>query len=401
MALVGITVLWALFVHSAGSVAAGTVLLLMLTAAVIGLVVALRYLGINSGHPWVQYLSARPWRDGRDVLQLGLRHLPEVLIVTPGGSLLAPNHIELRMNPGDLASLTEMMDIDLVDSSATEVYESHITAHGAGLASAGPVGVSVIGDPAVQAGRYRLKQGRPAGPAQPPDMAFAYAHDGRTSGDLAAPSGDLAVPRGDLAAPRVGPAAPLVGLAAPRVGLAASRVEPAAPRVGLAASRVEPAAPRVGLAASRVEPAAPRVGLAASRVEPAAPRGDPAAARTVVAESETITALAAVPLLRLVTRGSVAETRISGARAGRGTDVELRLPEEPTVSRLHAELTFTDGRWHITNRGRNGVTLNGTPLTSEHVIRDGDSIGWGTQPGALVSRVEIGWDRALPSHGQR
>ena len=149
--MIGIAVLWALFVRSTGSVTGATILLVLLGASIIGLVVALRYLGINSGHPWARYLAGRPWRDGRDVLQLGLRHLPE----------------------------------------------------------------------------------------------------------------------------------------------------------------------------------------------------------------------------------------------------------EPTVSRVHAEFTFTDGRWHITNRGRNGVTLNGTPLAGEHVIRDGDSIGWGTHPGALASRVEIGWDKPLPAHGQR
>jgi hypothetical protein len=253
VAVIGIAVLWALFVHSTGSMAGGTILLVLLAAASTGLVVALRY---------------------------------------------------------------------LVNSSATEVYESQITAHSAGLAGAGPVGVSVIGDPAVPAGRYRLRQGRPAsswpssGPWQParPEQAAggirAQAREGRTHTDLAA-------------------------------------------------------------------------------------------ARTVVADSVTVTALAQVPLLRLTTKGSIAETRISGARAGRSRDTELRLPEEPTVSRVHAEFTCTDGRWHITNKGRNGVTLNGTPLTAEHAIRDGDCIGWGTQPGALVSRVEIGWDKALPAHGQR
>ena len=107
-----------------------------------GLVVALRYLGLNRDHPWAQYLAGRPWRDGRDVLRLGLRHLPEVLIVTPGGSLLAPNAVELRMNPRDLASLTEVMDIGLVNSSATEVYESQITAHSAGLAGAGLLSIN-------------------------------------------------------------------------------------------------------------------------------------------------------------------------------------------------------------------------------------------------------------------
>ena len=82
-------------------------------------------------------------------------------------------------------------------------------------------------------------------------------------------------------------------------------------------------------------------------------------------------------------------------------EAELRLPEEPTVSRVHAEFTFTDGRWHVTNRGLNGVTLNGTALTGMHALRDGDSIGWGTQPRALVSQVEIGRDRAGQSSTPR
>jgi FHA domain len=356
LAVIGIAVLWALFVHSTGSVTGGTILLALLAAAVIGLVVALRYLGINSGHPWAQYLAGRPWRDGRDVLRLGLRQLPGVLIITPGGSLLAPNAIELRMNPRDLASLTEVMDIGLVNSSATEVYESQITAHSAGLASAGPVEVSVIGDPAVPVGRYRLRQGRPAGPPRP---AGPWPPAGPQQ-----PAGSLQ-PAGPW--PPAGPS------------------QPAGPW--------QPARP--------VQPA--------GRVSALAREGrthvDLAAARTVVTDSArdsvTVTALAAVPLLRLATNGSVAETRISGARAGRSRETELRLPEELTVSRVHAEFTFTDGRWHIANQGLNGVTLNGTPLTGQHAIRDGDSIGWGTQPGALVSRVEIGWDKALPAHGQR
>jgi hypothetical protein len=328
-------------------------MLVLLGAAIIGLVLALRYLGVNSGHPWARYLAGRPWRDGRDVLQLGLRHLPEVLIVAPGGSLLAPNAVELRMNPDDLVSLTELMDISLVNSSATEVYQSHITAHGASLAGAGPAEVSVIGDPDVPPGRYRLRQGRLASPPRPPDMSN----------------------RPDMGLGSAGMALASAGGFGPDEGRQ----------------------PPMGMGSVLSFPRA-----AGSRRPPDGHTNvDLATARTVVAESATVTALAAVPLLRLVTAGRVSQTRVSGARAGRSREAELTLPEEPTVSRVHAEFTFTDGRWHITNRGRNGVTLNGTPLAGEHVIRDGDSIGWGTHPGALTSRVEIGWDKALPAHGQR
>jgi hypothetical protein len=98
--------------------------------------------------------------------------------------------------------------------------------------------------------------------------------------------------------------------------------------------------------------------------------------------------LASVPVLRLVTGSSVAETMMSGARAGRGP-VELVLPDVLTVSREHARFTFSDGCWWITNQGRNGLTLNGVPVAGEQVLSDGDAIRWGTRPDALLSRVEI------------
>jgi hypothetical protein len=96
-----------------------------------------------------------------------------------------------------------------------------------------------------------------------------------------------------------------------------------------------------------------------------------------------------VPELRLVTGGRVASTRTPGARAGRGA-VELPLPEVPTVSREHAGFTFADGRWWVTNLGRNGLTLNGVPLNGKHALYDGDSIRWGRSMDAPESRVEIG-----------
>jgi pSer/pThr/pTyr-binding forkhead associated (FHA) protein len=97
----------------------------------------------------------------------------------------------------------------------------------------------------------------------------------------------------------------------------------------------------------------------------------------------------APPALRLVTSDSVAETRTSGARAGRGP-VELALPGVPTVSREHARFTFSDGQWWISNLGRNGLTLNGTALVGEQPVASGDLIRWGMRSDALQSRVEIG-----------
>jgi pSer/pThr/pTyr-binding forkhead associated (FHA) protein len=70
--------------------------------------------------------------------------------------------------------------------------------------------------------------------------------------------------------------------------------------------------------------------------------------------------------------------------------VELRLPDVPTVSRVHAEFTYSDGHWWVTNQGRNGLMLNGTPLTGQRPVSDGDVIQWGNRPDALTSRVQVG-----------
>ena len=84
----------------------------------------------------------------------------------------------------------------------------------------------------------------------------------------------------------------------------------------------------------------------------------------------------------------MAETRTSGALAGRGP-VELMLPDVPTVSREHARFTFASGQWWITNLGRNGLTLNGSPVAGEQPLETGDVIRWGITPDALQSWVEV------------
>jgi hypothetical protein len=140
---------------------------------------------------------------------------------------------------------------------------------------------------------------------------------------------------------------------------------------------------------------APEFGPATARYAYAGPGGDvrrehdpgQTAGRGMATMMER--SLAPVPVLRLVTGSSVAETLISGARAGRGP-VELVLPDVPTVSREHATFSFSDGRWRVTNQGRNGLSLNGVPVEGEQPLSHGDTIRWGMRPDALLSRVEIG-----------
>jgi hypothetical protein len=144
---------WGVAIAQTGSIVAGTVLLLLVAALGTACVLALRAMGVGAAHPWVQGMRSRPWRDGQDVLQLGLRHLPDVFVITPGGSLLAPNSVELWLNPRDYISLCELMDIDLVDASASEVYQEQVAAHGARFAGPGVAEVRVVGDPSVPPGR--------------------------------------------------------------------------------------------------------------------------------------------------------------------------------------------------------------------------------------------------------
>jgi len=173
---------WALLYIITGSLIGATALLLLLAAIGAGFVAALRLLGVTRDHPWVRGAASRPWRDGQEVLQLALRHLPEVFVVTPSGALLAPNSVELRLNERDYDSLAERMDIGLVAASAAEVYAEAVTAHEARLAGYGPPEVSVICDPAVPPGRFLLRQGRPLGAQRPPDPGPPSGRRSRATG---------------------------------------------------------------------------------------------------------------------------------------------------------------------------------------------------------------------------
>jgi FHA domain len=324
MAAAGVAGCWLLLLAITGSMLAATALLLFLLVVTAGGVAGLRVMGINAEHPWLQQLRSRPWRDGQEVLQLALRHLSEVFVITPSGSLLAPNSVELRLHPRDYGSLCELMDVSLVDASAAEVYQEQVTARGARLANPGAAGVHVIADLAVPAGRFRLRQARPLPPAP-------VLQGGPQPQPLSQP-----------------------------------RLQPQPQREYQVGAGNWPLAQDGHTRGGAVAGAGVTTGLptVAERPRP-------------------------VPPLRLVTGDRTVETRTPGALAGRG-DVELALPGMSTISREHARFSYTDGEWWVTNLGRNGLLLNGTPLAGKHVVRDGDSITWGSNAAALVSRVGIG-----------
>lgn len=337
----GAAACWLLLLAVTGSIVAATGLFLFIGALGVVAVMALRAMGVTGAHPWVQALRSRPWRGGQEVLRLALGHLPEVFVTTPAGSLLAPNSVEVWLSERDFASLCEQMDPHLVNVSATEVYHEEVAAHGAWFGRPDPAEVRVIGHPSVSPGRYRLRPGRPldSGFGAAPQPGYQSAADG----------------------PQPMGGTPLAAQPVPSQGNAP--LPQRAPRAG--------DWPFTGDGPASGEPAADATVIPPTVMPP-----------TVAEQSP-------VPVLRLVTGEAVAQARTPSARAGRG-QVELVLPQVPTVSREHARFTYADGQWWVENLGRNGLTLNGVPLEGQRPVHDGDSIRWGTAADALVSRVQIG-----------
>ncbi len=323
----GVAMCWLIVELMTGSAVTATVLLVAIAGLGAAGIAGLRALGITRDHPWLRQMAARPWRDGQDVLNVAMRHLPDVFIVTPSGSLIAPDVVELQMNPGDLASLGEQMGLHVVSASVTEVYEDQVAERGARFAGSCRPEVYLVPDHSIPQGRYRLRRGLPVS---------------------ARPSSDP----WDL------PEAP---------DLIDSRLTYVAQEFADAAADPVGAGPE-GHTRYEVDPGRTIMDGVATVMEQIRP---------------------AVPVLRLVTGSSVAETSVSGARAGRGP-VEVVLPEVPTVSRVHAIFTFAAGRWWVTNQGMNGLSVNGVPVSGEQPLSDGDSIRWGKSQDAPLSRIEIG-----------
>jgi hypothetical protein len=332
----GVAASWLVLEVLTGSAVAATVLLVVITALGAATVAGLRTMGITRDNPAIRRLASRPWRDGQDVLRVAMRHLQDVFVITPSGSLLAPNIVEVQLNPQDLIFLCDQMDIGVITTSLSEVYEERVAACRARLAAPGRASVYVIAADSIPPGGYRLRQG-PAGAAE--------AGDG-------------------FAAPQVSQSAPQYAYAGPAG---------AGGYTGFAGSDGYRAYDGYGMRGTH---GWAETGLSLTTADPVFPS---------TVQERTI---APVPELRLVTGDQVTQTRMSGARAGRGS-VELRLPAVPTVSREHARFTFVDGHWWITNLGMNGLTLNGVPVADERMVGDGDMIRWGSRPDALLSRVEI------------
>ncbi|HEU5416573.1 MAG TPA: FHA domain-containing protein [Streptosporangiaceae bacterium] len=389
-AAVGVAAAWLVLLAITGSVVSATLLLIVAALAGGLAVLGLRALGVTRDHPWAQQLAARPWRDGQDVLRLALRNLPGVFVITPSGALVAPNAIELQLSPADLHSLCERMELSLISSSAADVYTEQVAAHGARFAGPGPAQVQVLASESIPPGRFRLRQGQPlpaavpaavvpAGPAWQPEPHDAPARPDR---QLAYAGARPEQNPGAAQALRPVQASPVQASPVQASPVQASPVHSRRPEYRPPAPGPVPAGPAP---ADREEPPYPGFTAHDGRTR-AEPELDPATDGMPTAIE--LHRRPAVPMLRLVTGDSIAETRVSGARAGRGS-VELTLPQVPTVSREHARFVYDSGQWWVTNLGRNGLSVNGVPLDGDRALATGDVIRWGSRPAALQSWVEI------------
>ena len=323
----GVVVGWLILEFMTGSAGAATVILVGIALLVVACAAAMRALGITRDHPLVRRATTRPWRDGQDVMNVAVRHLSDVFVVTPNGSVFAPDFVELQMNPDDLASLRAWMELDVVSGSVTEVYQEQVAKRGARFIGSGRPEVYLVPEDSLPQGRYRLRRG-----LAPSDRYSPGAWD--------LPAGpDRFDRRGEHVAEEY-PTTSVDPVGSERGGDARYPVEPGRTIMDGMATVMEQIRP-------------------------------------------------AVPVLRLVTGSWVTETSMSGARAGRGP-VELELPYAPTVSRVHARFTFSEGRWWVTNEGMNGLSVNGAQVSGLQPLSDGDSIRWGKGQDAPESRIEIG-----------
>jgi hypothetical protein len=85
-----------------------------------------------------------------------------------------------------------------------------------------------------------------------------------------------------------------------------------------------------------------------------------------------------MPYLRVEDTGAVFELRGDVTTVGRGDGVDVDL-DEPSVSRLHAELVRRGPHVYVTDLGlsSNGTRVNGRPI-GRRVLTDGDVVSFGS-----------------------
>ena len=82
------------------------------------------------------------------------------------------------------------------------------------------------------------------------------------------------------------------------------------------------------------------------------------------------------PYIRIEETGELIPLRGDITTVGRGHGVDIRL-DDPSVSRLHAEIVRRGPYFYITGLSRNGTRVNGRPV-ARRVLDDGDVLTFGS-----------------------
>src|SRR5215469_7490670 len=107
----GVAACWVVLEVMTGSAVSATVVLVVIAGLGVAGLSGLRALGITRDHPWIQRMASRPWRDGQDVVKVAMRHLPDVFVVTPSGSV-PPGRYRLRQgDPVRAGTRPDLIDV--------------------------------------------------------------------------------------------------------------------------------------------------------------------------------------------------------------------------------------------------------------------------------------------------
>lgn len=89
---------------------------------------------------------------------------------------------------------------------------------------------------------------------------------------------------------------------------------------------------------------------------------------------------------RLNVDGSEIEMPVGELLVGRNDECQLRLVDDPLVSRLHAKFLYAADRLTVEDLGsRNGITVNGTSTRERVELHSGDVVGLGTTKITVVA----------------
>jgi two-component system cell cycle response regulator len=154
----------------------------------------------------------------------------------------------------------------------------------------------------------------------------------------------------------------------------------------------KPDMPAVRPAPAVVEPTSVRAGELDEEDRPTAV--DPLSMRTATSERSSKNRAALIRLSGASAGQAFVVARDALVRIGRGKDADVKLDDEG-VSRMHAMLTFEEGRFVVADLGsRNGTTVEGQ-LVTRRALADGEIIRFGAHSAFRFAVIDAEYEALL------